>query len=198
MLNHCNRVVGVVGGVWCCMGWAVKISYHAYEVVSGQKEGEVEIVAVETSGAKRRWGGGELKKRVVKQGNGWVVEGANDWGSPASTPYASNFGLQTPYTPSPGLGTPGFASSVPLPPSAPPTGNLGSGFFPGHSPSPSQSGFQAQSRTPSGGIPVSPLAGAQQFPIGPPQGHRSQGSISRSNSNSRPEMTEQQRALKDQ
>jgi len=169
------RCVGVVGGVWCCMGWAVRISYKAVEVVTGVKEGEQEIVAVETSGVKKRWGGGELKRRVVKQGNGWIVEGTNEWGG-GSPGYAGGY-----FSPS---ASPGFAAqSVPLPASAGP----GTPYFP--SPRASQSTFSTSTppsqyaslgASPSG-LPHSPLPTGLGFEGTPPPPSRrkeSQGSNS--------------------
>ncbi|EJD06811.1 DUF1692-domain-containing protein [Fomitiporia mediterranea MF3/22] len=86
------RVVGVVGGVWCCAGWAFRISSKAIDVVSGADRAPG-IVAAEATGAstKRKWGGGELRARVARQGNGWVVDGGSPYGSYASTPVGSAF-----------------------------------------------------------------------------------------------------------
>jgi len=163
------RVVGVVGGVWCCMGWAVKISFRAYEAVTGTSEGDEPIVAIESTGVKRRWGGGELKKRVVQQGNGWVVTGESDWG--ANTPVTAASAYSAAYASSPG-----FASSFPLPPSAPPTASVG-GYFPGSPRSASQGSFQQHQRQYSGASnfpppsPMSPPSGSSPQPQTGTNGH---------------------------
>jgi endoplasmic reticulum-Golgi intermediate compartment protein 2 len=104
------------------MGWAVKISFRAYEAVTGTSEGDEPIVAVESTGVKRKWGGGELKKRVVQQGNGWVVTGGDsDWGVSTHGPYSASY--------SGGFAvSPGVASSLPLPPSAHHTASIGGAF----------------------------------------------------------------------
>jgi hypothetical protein len=142
------------------MGWAVKISFRAYEAVTGTSEGDEPIVAIESTGVKRRWGGGELKKRVVQQGKGWVVTGGeSDWG--VSTPVTAS----SPYSAGAYAPSPGYASAFPLPPSAPPTAGVG-GFFPGHSPrTASQGAFPQHQRQFSGASnlpPSSPLSPSNQ------------------------------------
>ena len=83
------RCVGIIGGVFVCMGYAIRITTRAVEVVSGadQMPG---IVAAEASRAKvglrSKWG--ELRARLksgkmVPQGSGWVLEGSS------TSPYAS-------------------------------------------------------------------------------------------------------------
>ncbi|EDR04049.1 endoplasmic reticulum-derived transport vesicle ERV46 [Laccaria bicolor S238N-H82] len=71
------RCVGVIGGVFVCMGYAIRITTRAVEVVSGADQ-TPGIVAAEASGAKvglrSKWGGGELRARpntgkMVPQGN---------------------------------------------------------------------------------------------------------------------------------
>jgi len=152
LIQFLIRIVGVVGGVWCCMGWAVKVSFRAYETMTGTSEGDEPIVAIESTGVKRRWGGGELKKRVVQQGNGWVVTGGEaDWGG--NTPLSASSPYSGGYAPSPN-----YASNFPLPPSAPATAGPG-GYFPGPR-SASQGSFpqhQRQFSGASGLVPPSPL-----------------------------------------
>jgi len=94
-LQFLIRCVGVVGGVWCCMGWAIRVGYKAVEVASGADK-TPGIVAAEASGAKRKWGGGELRSRVTRQGSGWVVEGGSPYGSYASTPVVPAFAPASP------------------------------------------------------------------------------------------------------
>lgn len=152
LIQFLIRVVGVVGGVWCCMGWAVKVSFRAYEAVTGTSEGDEPIVAIESTGVKRRWGGGDLKKRVVQQGNGWVVTpGESDWGNQSpvtsSSPYSGAYAA-----------SPGYASNFPLPPSVPPTAGPG-GYFPSPK-SAAQGSFphhQRQFSAASNLLPPSPL-----------------------------------------
>jgi len=118
------------------MGYALRITRRAVEVVSGADQ-TPGIVAAESSGVKAglrsKWGGGELRARpqsgrMVRQGNGWVLEGGgSNSGSPAyggggsftSTPGSATFvspGVPSPYLSSPfaGPGTP----SLPVPHSA--------------------------------------------------------------------------------
>ena len=101
------RCVGVVGGVFVCMGYAIRITTRAVEVVSGADQ-TPGIVAAEASGAKvglrSKWGGGELRARpksgkMVPQGSGWVLEGSSTspYASYANTPLTGGF----PTTPAP-------------------------------------------------------------------------------------------------
>jgi hypothetical protein len=121
------------------MGYAIRITTRAVEVVSGADQSQG-IVAAEASGAKvglrNKWGGGELRARptsgrMVRQGTGWVLEGASrsPYGSYANTPVTGTFSppnIQSPYLSSTTL------NSM-LPPSAPGTpnpssSNVGLGF----------------------------------------------------------------------
>lgn len=79
-----NRCVGVVGGVFVCMGYAVRITTHAVDVVTGADKAPV--IVAEASGVRRKhWGSGELHQRV---GAGR----SSDWGSNQGSPYASYAG----------------------------------------------------------------------------------------------------------
>jgi hypothetical protein len=95
------RVVGVLGGVFVCMGYAIRVTTRAVEVVSGADQ-TPGIVAAESSGVKvglrGKWGGSELRPRpmggkLVPQGNGWVMEGGG--GSPYSS-YNPGSGFPSP------------------------------------------------------------------------------------------------------
>ncbi|KAH7101967.1 DUF1692-domain-containing protein [Auriculariales sp. MPI-PUGE-AT-0066] len=168
------RCVGVIGGVWVCMGWAVKIGYRAAEVVVGAPVDEGDEVIAESSAInKKRWVGGELRARPgmgMRQGS-------------SGSPYSSYAGTPVPQTgggfpQSPGYGAPpptaGYAARVPLPPSA------GAGFnspgfpsSPGLAP-PQSAGFRSPfppSPLPPGqgqsGFPSSPLPGQGAFPSSP-------------------------------
>ncbi|KAL5485876.1 hypothetical protein ACEPAI_6919 [Sanghuangporus weigelae] len=133
------RVVGVVGGVWCCAGWAFRISSKAIDVVSGADRAPGIVAAAEASGAQTRrssrWGAGgssgELRARVSRQANGWVVDGGSPYGSYAGTPVGSAFAgangaagwsspqvyggsvsTPGPYSPAPATSLPAYGRSV--------------------------------------------------------------------------------------
>jgi len=162
------RVVGVLGGVFVCMGYAIRITTRAVEVVSGADQAPG-LVAAESSGVKMglraKWGGSELRSRpgsskLVPQGSGWVMEGGN--GSPYSsynnTPLPSPYfnsatsvpSASAPSTPHPG--TPGSLGlghpSGPFGPSIPSPGGIRASVSLG--PSPRIPGLGA--RTSSGSI----------------------------------------------
>jgi hypothetical protein len=109
------RCVGVIGGIFVCMGYAIRITTRAVEVVSGADQ-TPGIVAAEASGAKiglkGKWGGSHLRARSIKggklvpQGSGWVMEGGSSspyatyTNTPMSTGFpASPYTPHTPYTP---------------------------------------------------------------------------------------------------
>ena len=124
------RVVGVLGGIFVCMGYAIRITTRAVEAVSGADQ-TAGIVAAESSsvkvGLRAKWGGSELRSRpggnkLVPQGSGWVMEGGSSspYSSYNNTPLLSGFpssngppspyinsGTSAPSTPHPG--TPGSA-----------------------------------------------------------------------------------------
>jgi hypothetical protein len=168
------------------MGWAVKVSFRAYEAMTGTSEGDEPIVAIESTGVKRRWGGGELKKRVVQQGNGWVVTGGeNDWSgkSPvsATSPYSGGY-----------VASPGYASNFPLPASVPPTAGPG-GYFPSPR-SASQGSFPHHQRQFSGASGLAPPS-----PLPPPSAQSTPpvgGSPSPTNGHG-PALNEKDKAFKD-
>jgi hypothetical protein len=153
LLQLIIRCVGVIGGVFVCMGYAVRITSRAVDVVSGADKA-AGIVAAESSGAKvglrQKWAGGSLRARttsgrMIRQGNGWVLEGTP--GTPnspfpgyAGTPLTGGFGTGSPMAgqyASPGLNGPSTSS----------TPNVGLGFS-SFGPAPS-----APPRTPSIGTP---------------------------------------------
>lgn len=109
------RVIGVVGGVWCCAGWAFRISSKAIDVVSGADKAPV-IVAEASGIQKKRWGGSDnLRSRVGARGaaNGWDA-GVN--GSPyasyAGTPMSGVFPAQSPFGATPAPASP-YALTTP-------------------------------------------------------------------------------------
>lgn len=115
------------------MGYAIRITTRAVEVVSGADQ-TPGIVAAESSGVKvglkAKWGGGELRSRpggngkLVPQGGGWVMEGGSNspYSSYNNTPLLSGFpssnGLPSPYinsgTSSPSTPLPGTPGSIGL------------------------------------------------------------------------------------
>ena len=99
------RCVGVLGGVFVCMSYAIRVTNRAVRVVTGSDQSS-SIVAAESSsvrvGLRAKWGGGELRSRkVIPQGGGWTVEG-----NTAGSPYSSYAGtpLSATYSPSVGVG----------------------------------------------------------------------------------------------
>ncbi|KAG6901956.1 hypothetical protein C0995_006185 [Termitomyces sp. Mi166 len=117
------RCVGVIGGIFVCMGYAIRITTRAVEVVSGA-DAQQGIVAAEATGVKvglrAKWGGSELRARgkMVRQGSGWVLEGGSGGDSLSHSRTPSYAGASYTGTPmSNGFpGTP--ASAAGLPPSA--------------------------------------------------------------------------------
>lgn len=138
------RCVGVLGGVFVCMGYAIRITTRAVEVVSGADQ-TAGLVAAEASGAKvglrSKWGGGELRARpksgrMVPQGNGWVMEGTpSPYASYTNSPILGQMSPNLPGQTSPYIG--GSPHS-----SAPGTPNLGNAIG---------LGFPSNSFGPSGG-----------------------------------------------
>lgn len=131
------------------MGYAVKITSRAVDVVSGADR-QQGIVAAEATGVgaslRKKWGGGELRSRVVRSGQGWVVEGGSPYSSYANTPTSGAFtntspsipaspflngnGSHTPaLSPNPSTyGGPGLTASSPRIPSSGPPNMLSPGF----------------------------------------------------------------------
>ncbi|EIW58008.1 DUF1692-domain-containing protein [Trametes versicolor FP-101664 SS1] len=118
------RTVGVIGGVFVCMGYAVKITGHAVDAVTGADKTNG-IVAAESSGIsgnlRKKFGSGDLRlrpsTRVVRQGNSWVVDGGSPYGSYAGTPVSAGFG--SPHSAAPSPYAPSFPGSPNLAPGTP-------------------------------------------------------------------------------
>lgn len=172
------RVVGVLGGVFVCMGYAIRITTRAVEVVSGADQ-TPGIVAAESSGVKvglkAKWGGGELRSRpgngkLVPQGGGWVMEGGSNspYSSYNNTPLLSGFpssnGLPSPYITS--------GTSAPSTPHPGTPGSIGLGYPSSpFGPMPSPGGIRASAslgpspRTP---VPVArTISGSIYSPLAP-------------------------------
>ncbi|KAF9475437.1 DUF1692-domain-containing protein [Pholiota conissans] len=156
------RTVGVLGGVFVCMGYAIRITTRAVEVVSGADDAQG-IVAAESSGVRiglrSKWGGSELRARpksgkLVPQGNGWTMEGAVSPGSiGGGSPYGSYAG--TPVTPaySPAGMSP-YSPQVSLP-GSPALGGSSSFAPPPHS----AHAVPPPLRTPAFGVPSRSVSG---------------------------------------
>lgn len=114
-----SRCIGVVGGIFVCVSYAVRVGAKAVDVVTGadQPSGLVPPTATKVSGAKSKWTGGDIRARakgsesprVIQQGNSWVVDRDSPYGSPYNSPYlgTSHSALPSPYLPST-PGTPSF------------------------------------------------------------------------------------------
>ncbi|KAG6841160.1 hypothetical protein C0991_001288 [Blastosporella zonata] len=136
LLQLIIRCVGVIGGVFVCMGYAIRITTRAVEVVSGA-DATPGLVAAESSGVKvglrQKWGGSELRARagkMVRQGSGWVLEGSD-------TPYSASYGSPSTNGFPTGPPTSGFVSSAGFP--------SGSGIPSSIPPTPQSVGFQSPS-----------------------------------------------------
>ncbi|KDQ58958.1 hypothetical protein JAAARDRAFT_33684 [Jaapia argillacea MUCL 33604] len=137
LLQLLIRCVGVIGGIFVCSGYALRLTTRTLSTLTGS-DSTPNIIAPESSSTslKKKWGGGSLRSRntsmgkVVRQGNSWVVEGGSPYTSYAGTPVsAGGFGPVVPPTPGSVYVTspPPFGNS-PYGGSAPPSANLGNGF----------------------------------------------------------------------
>ncbi|RDB26128.1 ER-derived vesicles protein 41 [Hypsizygus marmoreus] len=131
------RCVGVIGGVFVCMGYAIRITTRAVEVVSGA-DSTPGLVAAESSGVKiglrEKWSGAELRARgkMVRQGSGWVMDASDSpYTSYANTPVSNGFptpGVQSPFINTPSsFVSPNPLHSIPNSPN-PPGSSAGLGF----------------------------------------------------------------------
>ncbi|KAF9525798.1 DUF1692-domain-containing protein [Crepidotus variabilis] len=166
------RCVGVLGGVFVCMGYAIKVTTRAVEVVSGS-DTTPGIVAAESSGVKiglrAKWGGTELRSRsskLVPQGHGWTVDGGSPYSSYAGTPVLGAFSPGVPVSPylNPMPGTP---QSVPGTPGG--IRSASGGLYPGPPPR-SPASFGPRSASGGSNYPSSPLPTAATFGSNAPPG----------------------------
>jgi hypothetical protein len=58
--------VGVIGGVFTCAQYFVRVAIHAADVISGA-DTTPGIVAAEATGVKRKWAGGQFRVRSTAQ-----------------------------------------------------------------------------------------------------------------------------------
>ncbi|KAJ7471078.1 DUF1692-domain-containing protein [Mycena latifolia] len=190
------RCVGVIGGVFTCMGYAIRVGSAAVEAVTGEADGEIAPTPTASASALRtKFSGASLRSRpksgrLIPQGNGWVLEStpgspAPYGGSPFGTPVSASFPPPaSPYSPAPPPSQPGTPSGVGLgfPTSAfgpgPGSARSPSGLAPGvSSPRPLSvgGGMGSMPGTPQYGVfPPTPGPGAG-FVMGtppPPQGKR--------------------------
>lgn len=114
------------------MGYAIRVTNRAVEVVSGSADGSGGIVTAESTGVRvglrAKWGGADLRSRagkspkVIPQGSGWTVDGspvsASSYASYTGTPVLGSFSpaLSGGIPHSPYLASPNTAS---LPPYSP-------------------------------------------------------------------------------
>ncbi|KAF8177116.1 endoplasmic reticulum vesicle transporter-domain-containing protein [Mycena galopus ATCC 62051] len=173
-----SRCVGVIGGVFVCMGYALKVTTAAVSALVDNSADEIPPAVASASALRTKFSGASLTKRarpfsgrLVPQGNGWVMESAP--GSPvpyggASSPYSgtpvsSTFPPPSPFSPaSPFPGSPsGFPGSQP--------GTPGTGYGPPPMSARSSSGLGpgGHPRTPAGSVGNAAAMGIQ--PPGTPQ-----------------------------
>ncbi|KAF8155282.1 endoplasmic reticulum vesicle transporter-domain-containing protein [Mycena galopus ATCC 62051] len=173
-----SRCVGVIGGVFVCMGYALKVTTAAVSALVDNSADEIPPAVASASALRTKFSGASLTKRarpssgrLVPQGNGWVMESAP--GSPvpyggASSPYSgtpvsSTFPPPSPFSPaSPYPGSPsGFPGSQP--------GTPGTGYGPPPMSARSSSGLGpgGHPRTPAGSVGNAAAMGIQ--PPGTPQ-----------------------------
>ncbi|KAL0945316.1 hypothetical protein HGRIS_000819 [Hohenbuehelia grisea] len=122
------RCVGVIGGVFVCMGYAIRITTRAVEVVTGADQSPG-LVAAEASGAKAglraKWGGSQIRSRPAARSS-WAEGGSSPYTSYAGTPVSGAFGSPAfPSAGSPYLNSPSFGSPSQYP-GSPPVGTPGS------------------------------------------------------------------------
>lgn len=177
LLQLLIRCVGVIGGVFVCTSYAIRITTRAVEVVSGADQSPGIVAAAESSGVKvglrAKWGGSELRARPgASNGSG----SARGWSSPyAGTPVTGQYGAMpspylssnTVYSPNPNPHTPttphtGVGLGYPVPPTPGGMRTASSLGPPGRTPSygaQASPGYQAGS--PSLGVPGTPAGGAR-------------------------------------
>lgn len=96
------RLCGVVGGVWVCAQWALKITAKAATVVVGKDNDDQLVVddsRMRKTSISKRWAGGELRARATGP-SGWTIDGAS--------PYSASF---SPYSGTPTMAVNGYPMS---------------------------------------------------------------------------------------
>ncbi|KAJ7680044.1 endoplasmic reticulum vesicle transporter-domain-containing protein [Mycena rosella] len=190
-----HSCVGVIGGVFTCMGYAIRVTTAAVEAVTGESDGEIAPTPTASASALRtKFSGASLRARpksgrLIPQGNGWVLEGtpgspaAYGGGSPYGTPVSASFptGPGSPYLASPGGPyTPGAGgASQPGTPSGVGLGFPASTFGPGGGQAPPMSARSSSGlapRTPGVSSPrplsvgggMGSMPGTPQYGVFPP------------------------------
>ncbi|KAG9011029.1 hypothetical protein FRB93_003479 [Tulasnella sp. JGI-2019a] len=110
------RLCGVIGGVWVCAGWAVKIFARAATItgVVGQDDDTIVNDAENARLRKKasaRWGGSDIRARTGG-GSGWTIDGGA-LGTPI-TPYTPSSAATQGAYPSGYLNTPNGLSPNPM------------------------------------------------------------------------------------
>jgi len=189
------RVIGVVGGVWVCFGWGLKVAGKVTDKVGLTNVNGVsgeEILSADVSGRKKTWRGADLRNRKAGAEPAWIAEGSSVYsGTPMSATFSHHGGPGSQYGGTPASpyfpGTPSIYAhgprSAPPPPSA---GHQASHFPP--SPLPGQSTFPPSPLLAQSAFPPSPVAGqptflppgtpgsaASQFPSSPAPGRQTFG-----------------------
>jgi endoplasmic reticulum-Golgi intermediate compartment protein 2 len=130
------------------MGYAIRITYHAVEVVTGadQTQGTIaaEATGVRPGGFRSKFSGAQIHSRksslglgrVIRQGNGWVVEnpggGPPSFGTPVSGAFTPSVGSRPSSMYGGGVGPPYSPySAAPSPNLAPPSINGAGSVLPG-------------------------------------------------------------------
>ena len=170
------RIVGVVGGVWVCFGWGLKVAAKVSQKAGLTGEDD-EPITVEVTGmnTKKRWGGSSLNIRRRAGADDHLNGNGSPWSTPMATPspyggfssqgtspnpYGS-FSAQgrpaSPYAPISATGHP----PNPYPP--PPPSRSGSSFGLPPSPGPTATHLAP---APSSHFPASPLPNQSAFPSG--------------------------------
>ncbi|KZT65910.1 DUF1692-domain-containing protein [Daedalea quercina L-15889] len=156
------RCVGVIGGIFVCMGYAVRITDRAVEAVSGVDKSQG-IVAAEASGVgvgiRKRLGSTDLRLRGNRQS--WA-DGGSAYSSYAGTPVSGAFPSPqlAGYPSSPYAG--GIASPLPTAPPIDRRSSSGLGFglkSPSFGPPPSTAPIQGR-RSPNPSFPTAATAGS--------------------------------------
>jgi endoplasmic reticulum-Golgi intermediate compartment protein 2 len=168
------RIVGVIGGVWVCFGWGIKVATKVSQK-AGITSDDDEPITAEVTGmsSKKRWRGsnlGSLRRRAND-------DGGSNWSTPLNSPYSGYSGQPTPASPYATFSTQGQpASPSPYSPFSA-QGAPHSPYQSSHPPSRASAGFPASPGpgsqflapnspyTPSH-FPASPLPNQSGFPSG--------------------------------
>ncbi|TFK21476.1 endoplasmic reticulum-golgi intermediate compartment protein 2 [Coprinopsis marcescibilis] len=152
------RCVGVIGGIFVCTSYAIRITTRAVEVVSGVDQSPG-LVAAESSGVKvglrAKWGGSDLRSRTAasnRLSGNWTP--SSPYGGFPATPHTGSYSAM----PSPYLSSNLHTASIPNTPN-PATPGLGYPVppTPGAGSIRTAASLGPPQRTPSGTYPGSPL-----------------------------------------